>query len=270
MTKIIGAIIFASVLLPFSVHGQQTPSGTIRGTVTDQSKAVLANATVTARNRNTSVERVVTTGTDGSYVLGNLLPGEYQIRIVMSGFKTNVISVTVQIGETLTLDTPLEIGQATETVVISADAVTAINPTDFKIDGVISRQKVDGLPLNGRNFLQLASLEPGVRVSTGNPGEYNNLFNVSVGGGDSSLTRLTIDGGNIVDPVTGSAAQNFSVETVQEFQISRWAVTTTTARHLRTTVTTIWRPTRHSTGSRAIPIRSSVVSRPGSPLAAQS
>ena len=220
MTKIIGAIIFASVLLTFSVHGQQTPSGTIRGTVTDQSKAVLANATVTARNRNTSVERVVTTGTDGSYVLGNLLPGEYQIRIVMSGFKTNVISVTVQIGETLTLDTPLEIGQATETVVISADAVTAINPTDFKIDGVISRQKVDGLPLNGRNFLQLASLEPGVRVSTGNPGEYNNLFNVSVGGGDSSLTRLTIDGGNIVDPVTGSAAQNFSVETVQEFQIS--------------------------------------------------
>ncbi|NDD65053.1 MAG: TonB-dependent receptor, partial [Acidobacteria bacterium] len=220
MTKIISALIFTSILLTFSVHGQQTPSGTIRGTVTDQSKAVLANATVTARNRSTSVERVATSGSDGTYVLGNLFPGEYEVRILMSGFKTNVVSVTLQIGETLTLETPLEIGQTTETVVVSADTVTAINPTDFKIDGVISRQKVDGLPLNGRNFLQLASLEPGVRVSTGNPGEYNNLFNVSVGGGDSSLTRLTIDGGNIVDPVTGSAAQNFSVETVQEFQIS--------------------------------------------------
>src|SRR5262249_3808427 len=85
---------------------------------------------------------------------------------------------------------------------------------------VITRQKIDGLPLNGRNFLQLASLEPGVRVTTGDLGDANNLFKVSIGGGNSALTRLTVDGGNIVDPVTGGAAQNYSIDTIQEFQIS--------------------------------------------------
>ncbi|MFN7622408.1 MAG: carboxypeptidase regulatory-like domain-containing protein, partial [Acidobacteriota bacterium] len=219
MRKIVSAIVAVSLLIVV-VYAQQAPSGTVRGTVTDPSKSVLANATITAKNRSTGAERVVTTGTDGTFLIGNLIPGEYELRIVMTGFKTVVVAVTVQIGETLTLDTPLEIGQTTETVVVSSDAVTAINTTDFKIDGVISRKKVDGLPLNGRNFLQLASLEPGVKVSTGNPGEYNNLFNVSIGGGESSLTRLTVDGANIVDPVNGSAGQNFSVESVQEFQIS--------------------------------------------------
>src|SRR5262249_7123175 len=66
----------------------------------------------------------------------------------------------------------------------------------------------------------LASLEPGVRVSTGNPGDANNLFNVSIGGGDFRLTRLTVDGGGIGDPVTGGGAQNFLVDTVQEIPIS--------------------------------------------------
>lgn len=203
-----------------TVMAQQAPSGTMRGTVTDPSRAVLAGATVTIKNKSTSAERVATTGSDGAYLIGNLVPGEYELKITMSGFKSQLVVVNVQIGETLTLDTSLEIGQTSETVVVSAETVTTINTADFKVDGVISRQKVDGLPLNGRNFLQLASLEPGVRVSTGNPGEYNNLFNVSIGGGESNLTRLTVDGGNVVDPVNGSAAQNFSVETVQEFQIS--------------------------------------------------
>src|SRR5262249_14539258 len=84
----------------------------------------------------------------------------------------------------------------------------------------VNRQKIDALPLNGRNFLQLALLEPGVGVSAKNPGSQNNLFNVSVGGASSALTRLTVDGGSILDPVCGGAAQNFSTETIQEFQIS--------------------------------------------------
>lgn len=130
------------------------------------------------------------------------------------------MAVSLSIGDTLNAEIPLEIGGASETINISADTAVTINTSDFKVDGVITRQKIDGLPLNGRNFLQLASLEPGVRVSTGSPGDANNLFNVSIGGGNSDLTRLTVDGGNIVDPVTGGAGQNFSVDTVQEFQIS--------------------------------------------------
>ena len=198
----------------------QIPTGNLRGVVTDPSRALISGAAVTVKNKATGAERSATTKTDGDFQISNLLPGEYEIRVAMKGFKTSLTSATVQVGDTSSIEVSLEIGETTETVVVSGDTTAVVNPSDFKVDGVITRQKIDGLPLNGRNFLQLASLEPGVRVSTGSPGDANNLFNVSIGGGNSDLTRLTVDGGNIVDPVTGGAGQNFSVDTVQEFQIS--------------------------------------------------
>src|SRR5215813_840837 len=125
----------------------------------------------------------------------------------------------VQVGNTTNGDAALRVGTKEEIVEIQAEA-PQIDKTNYKIDGVIGRQKIDALPLNGRNFLQLALLEPGVGVTASYPGAQNNLFNVSVGGAPSSLTRLTVDGGSILDPVCGGAAQNFSTETIQEFQIS--------------------------------------------------
>jgi hypothetical protein len=175
---------------------------------------------VTMKNKATGAERVATSGAGGDFIISNLLPGEYEIKVAAKGFKTHVASATILVGDTATLEVALEVGDASETVVVSGDSTALVNPSDFKVDGVITRQKIDSLPLNGRNFLQLASLEPGVRVSTGQLGNANNLFNVSIGGSPSSATRLTVDGGNIVDPVTGGAAQNYSVDTIQEFQIS--------------------------------------------------
>jgi hypothetical protein len=212
-------LLICVALLSLAAFAQKS-TGAIQGTVTDPQKAVVANATVVIKNTATSAERTVMTDSDGQFQVPQLSPGTYELTITAQGFKTAKQTLTVSVGDTLTTELALEVGGATETVNISADTATAINTADFKVDGVITRQKVDGLPLNGRNFLQLASLEPGVRVSTGAPGDANNLFNVSIGGGNSDLTRLTVDGGNVVDPVTGGAAQNFSVDTVQEFQIS--------------------------------------------------
>src|SRR5499426_1338338 len=198
----------------------QTPTGALRGSVTDPAKAIISDAVVTVKNKQTGAERAVSSKSSGEYFINSLLPGEYEVKVVAKGFKTHLSSVTIQVGDTSTLEVALEVGDASETVVISGDSTALVNPADFKVDGVITRRKIEGLPLNGRNFLQLASLEPGVRVSVGHPGNANNLFNVSIGGGSSALTRLTVDGGNIVDPVTGNAAQNYSVDTIQEFQIS--------------------------------------------------
>ena len=183
-------------------------------------KAVIPGAVVVVRNTSTGAERSVTTENDGTFQVTQLNPGDYEITVTAQGFKTSKLPLSLSIGESLNTEIGLEIGGASDTVNISADTAVTINTSDFKVDGVINRQKIDSLPLNGRNFLQLAQLEPGVKVSTGTPGQYNNLFNVSIGGGNSALTRLTVDGGNIVDPVTGYAAQNYSVDTVQEFQIS--------------------------------------------------
>jgi Carboxypeptidase regulatory-like domain len=198
----------------------QVPTGAIRGVVADPSGAVIAGATVIAKNKSTGAERSVTTQADGQYQIGNLLPGEYELSIAMTGFKKHLSSVTVEVGDTSTANRSLELGETSETVVVSGDATGLVNTSEYKIDGVITRQKIDSLPLNGRNFLTLAALEPGVRVQVGSPGQYNNLVNVSVGGANSALTRITVDGGSVLDGVTGGAGQNFSIESVQEFQIS--------------------------------------------------
>ena len=212
---------FTSIILTIILPSMaQVPTGALRGTVTDPSKAVISGATVTVKNKGTGAERIATSKTDGDFLINNLLPGEYEVKVTMSGFKTNLSSVTVQVGDTVTTEIALEIGQQSETVVVSGDSTAVVNTSDFKVDGVITRQKIDNLPLNGRNYLTLASLEPGVRVSTSNPGDANSLVNVSIGGAASELTRLTVDGGSIVDYTTGGAGQNFSIESVQEFQIS--------------------------------------------------
>src|SRR5262249_52891399 len=204
-----------SLLIALAIAASaQTPTGALQGSVTDPAKAIISDAVVTVKNKQTGAERAVSSKSSGEFFINNLLPGEYEVKVVAKGFKTNIASVTIQVGNTSTLEVALEVGDASESVVISGDSTTLVNPADYKVDGVITRQKIDSLPLNGRNFLQLASLEPGVRVSAGQPGNANNIFNVSIGGGSSAFTRLTVDGGNIVDPVTGGAAQNYSVDTI--------------------------------------------------------
>jgi Carboxypeptidase regulatory-like domain len=201
----------------------QNPTGSIRGTVTDQQGAVILNATVTATSKATGDARKVNTGSDGIYAIENLLPGEYDVKVEAQGFATqNITSLVVQTGSTTSGDASLRAGGAGEVVDVVAEA-PIIDKQNYKIDGVITRQKIDALPLNGRNFLQLALLEPGVSVSVGNVGNANNLFNVSIGGANSALTRITVDGGSVLDPVTGGAAQNFSTESIQEFQISTFS-----------------------------------------------
>ena len=198
----------------------QNPTGSIRGVITDQHGAVIQNATVTVTNKATGDSRKINAGSDGIYAVENLLPGEYDVKVEAQGFATqNITSLIVQTGSTSTGDAVLRAGAVGEVVDVVAEA-PIIDKQNYKIDGVVTRQKIDALPLNGRNFLQLALLEPGVGVSVSAPGNANSLFNVSIGGADSALTRITVDGGSVLDPVTGGAAQNFSTESIQEFQIS--------------------------------------------------
>ncbi len=199
----------------------QVPTGGVRGVVTDPSKAVIVGAKITVTNTATGHDRAVTTNSSGEFQVGNLQPGEYEIIAVMSGFKTQITVATVLVGDNLTANFTLEVGRTSETVVITSETPT-INTTDYKVDGVVTRQQIESLPLNGRNFLQLAILEPGVLVqSVGNPGTSpNNFFRVSIAGAGQGLTRISVDGATVNDRVTGGSAQNFSQEMVQEFQIS--------------------------------------------------
>lgn len=200
----------------------QTTNGNIRGTVKDQAGAVLPNATVIVKHIDTGTQRRLTTNEEGSYLADNLQPGEYEVQVEMRGFQKHLHRATLQTSGSVEVDVAMTVGASTETVVVTSDAAQ-VNTSDFKVDGVITRERIENLPLNGRSFLSLASLEPGVDATfDANPGAGgpNNYFRVSIAGSTSTLTRISVDGANVNDRITGGTAQNFSQETVQEFQIS--------------------------------------------------
>jgi hypothetical protein len=138
-----------------------------------------------------------------------------------SGFRTLIENATVQVGQITTVELAMQVGAASEVVSVQGEAAQ-IDYDSHTISGVITRQEIENLPLNGRSFLQLAMLEPGVTVSANSVGQYNRLFDVNILGADSGngSVRITVDGATIADSVTGGTQQNFSQEVVQEFQLS--------------------------------------------------
>lgn len=204
-----------------SINAQAT-NGSIRGTVTDQRGEVLPKTNISVRHLATNVERKATTRGDGTFIADNLQPGDYEVQAEVTGFKKELTQVLVLTGANVEINFSLTVGSNTETIVVTAGGVQ-LNTSDYKVDGVITRERIENLPLNGRSFLSLASLEPGVDVTfSANPGAggVNNYFRVSIAGSTSTLTRISVDGANVNDRITGGTAQNFSQETVQEFQIT--------------------------------------------------
>jgi hypothetical protein len=214
--------IILSFLLIFSLSAPlvaQVSTGTIAGTVTDPQGAVVANATVTVTNKMTGLTRVVNTGNDGIYSVASLPAGNYEVKIDATGFATSVTTADVATGQTTTINIPLKVGAKSEVVDIQGAAAN-IDLESHTVSGVVGRQQIENLPLNGRNFLNLAQLEPGVLVTPANPAQFNAQFSVSILGGPASHTAITVDGGNIRNPVEGGTGQNLSQEVVQEFQLS--------------------------------------------------
>jgi uncharacterized membrane protein len=161
----------------------QATNGSIRGTVTDPTGAVMPNAAVTVKHLETNTERRVVTRDEGTFIADNLQPGEYEVTVEARGFQKQLKRVTVLTSNNVETDFSLTVGASTETVVITSDAAQ-INTSDYKVDGVITRERIENLPLNGRSFLSLASLEPGVDVEfNANPGAhwYLHKFPRSVG-----------------------------------------------------------------------------------------
>jgi len=221
MSKVTSALmLFVLVLVMSLAVLAQTPTGTISGSVTDESGAVVPNATVTVTNKTTGFTRTMTTNAEGLFSAPALQAGDYEVRVEMQGFRTLVRPATVQAGDTTSVTLPMQVG-GTKDVVTVEGVAPQINYESHSLDGVISRQKIEGLPLNGRSFMQLASIEPGVTVSAGTTSQYNTLVNVSVLGGASGLTAISVDGGPLKDDMEGAGtSMNFSQEVVQEFQLS--------------------------------------------------
>ena len=217
MKRSVLSLLLMAVLAVSSVA--QASTGTIAGTIRDEQGALIANANVTIINTATGASRVVQTNDEGAFSAASLLPGSYDIRVEAQGFSASTLAAQVATGGTTTLNLTMKVGQTREVVEVQG-GVTPLDVESNTIQGVVTRRKIENLPLNGRSFLNLAQLEPGVTVAPGNPAQFNAQFNVSVLGAPASRTAITIDGGNVRNPIEGGTGQNFSQELVQEFQIS--------------------------------------------------
>jgi hypothetical protein len=197
-------------------------TGSIQGLVTDPSGAVVGGATVSIRNKGTG--RVITTHTTsaGAFASGALTPGDYILRVEAPGFKSSETAITVQVGVTANGDIKMQVGQATQVVEVQGTQI-AVNTQQATVQGVLTTEQIENLPINGRNFLDLAQLEPGVQIQDG--GNFdptkNGFSSISFGGRFGRTARIEVDGLDISDETVGTTTQNVPEGAIQEFQIQQ-------------------------------------------------
>jgi outer membrane receptor protein involved in Fe transport len=207
--------VLAAVGLCVAVGGPalaQPASAVIEGIVRDESGAAVPNATVTAKSVATGWETQVPTAESGAYRLAALPPGQYQVVVELQGFApVTRDGVTVHVGDAVTVNIVLKVGQREETVTVE---VPLVNATKSELGQIVEAKRIEELPLNGRNFLQLASLTPGVAPSTGFGGGQT-----SVNGFSFRNVSMNIDGLDTTDVVARGTYGFYTSEPVQEFQI---------------------------------------------------
>ena len=163
MRKYVFSIISLALLfvLTVAVFAQQ-PTATLTGVVTDPNGAVIPGATVTATNKATNLTRTAATNSEGVYVIANLPVGEYEVKISFNAFETRVFNpIALNVGQTVTINTDLLVaGIEIDAGMISPD-IPIVDTQTSKVDEVIDEKEISNLPLNGRNFLELALLTPG-------------------------------------------------------------------------------------------------------------
>jgi hypothetical protein len=188
----------------------QIPAASVRGTVTDATHGVVPLAQVGLRHTHTGARRDTVADSAGRYQVTSLEPGEYELTTRAPGFGEAQRRLTLRVGDDLTVDVELALEGIRAQVDVRVDAA-AVDQTAHGIAGVVTREQIEALPLNGRSFLELARLEPGVSVeSVSNPGAFgNNYHRVSVGGSSYLQTRVTVDGSPVEDRINGGTAQNF-------------------------------------------------------------
>jgi hypothetical protein len=206
-----------------SVSAQTTiATGSIQGTVTDPSGAVVANAKVTITNLDTNQMRETATGSSGTFNSGSLLPGNYSVRVEAQGFSPVDDRVTVQISTTTAANIKMSLHGNAEVIEVRG-GTNQVNTEQATVQGVLNAEQIDTLPINGRNFLDLAQLEPGVQVQDGanfDPTK-GGFSGISVGGRQGRTTRIEVDGLDVTDENVGTTLSNYSASAIQEFSIQQ-------------------------------------------------
>lgn len=210
------------VLAP-GIFGQGGESTQILGVVEDTTGALVPGVTVTIINTATGQQRQLNTGESGNYVFTNITPGEYNVRAEKDGFRTEVrTGLILQLNQKARVDLKLSVGAVSETVEVSARGVI-LNTDDATIGNVVEQKRVTDLPLNGRNFANLAGLMPGVikgiSSNTNQYGRRDTAIAISANGMRENQGQVLYDGVSTAWNINNATFFRASIEAIQEFKV---------------------------------------------------
>jgi hypothetical protein len=225
---LLGYLVLAIALLASTRVYAQVSGATLSGTVTDASSAAVPEAKISIKNSATGVVREVTSDSAGFYSAPNLLPGVYEVTAAAAGFSSSVQKgLTLTVGASISLNIPLKVGQVSERVEVTA-AAPNVELTSSTISGQVDAATEHELPLNGRDWTQLATLQPGVtsvRVEAGSSNRGNRGYGtlLTISGHQPFENNYRINGISINDYSNGSPGSslgvNLGVDAVQEFSV---------------------------------------------------
>jgi hypothetical protein len=217
-------VIWAVLLSLANFAFAQVTTADISGTVTDSTGKVVPGATVTITNAGTGATRTTTTNESGDYTVTKLPPGMYSLTVSATGFNKSVVKdIELNVGTKRVQNIELKPGEVTEVVEITSDA-EVVQTGRSDLDQSITPKEIENLPLLNRTFAGLSVIAPEARPAGNFDPTKTRIGNFAMNGGDGRQLNVNVDGGDNKDNVVGSLLQNFSYESIQEFQVlqHRW------------------------------------------------
>ncbi len=214
------ALLFLLAAIPVLA---QIPTGTILGVVKDSSGAVVPGATVTILSPDIGLTRTVTTGDDGAYRVPSLPTGHYDVKAERAGFKTETQQgLTLNVGDNATVNFSLQVGTSAQEVVVESEAL-AVNTSTSALGGLVNEQQMSDLPLNGRNYMDLSLMQPGVTQDRNN-GQYQGASTqYSSNGAPVRSNNFTLDGSPVSTLMgrapTSESGNSMGVDGIKEFKV---------------------------------------------------
>src|SRR5687767_111801 len=220
ISKAIRALVWSMLFVVGAAQlDAQSHRGVIRGRVQDASSAVVAAAAIAAVNDLTGETRATSTNGAGAFVIAELPPGTWRLEITAPGHKTHVQRLALEVNQERRADAQLQIGALTDRVEVTAP-LADLRRDSPAIGTVIENRQILDMPLDGRNFLELALLAPGaVPAAPGSAGSVRGDFSLSVNGGREDFNSFLLDGADNVDPKLNTAGVRPPVDAIREFEV---------------------------------------------------
>jgi hypothetical protein len=231
LASILCSVLCAVLLIVFCgtpAQGQaQVPTGTIVGTVTDSSGAVIPGATVTATNTGTNITTTAVTDTAGNYTVPLLQVGTYSVAVEAKGFSRFVTTaVALSAGTTVRVDAKMQVGQTSQTVEVSGTSAPLLQTDSSTMSATLVPAQVENLPLNGRNFINLVRTTPGVNeggmTSLGSgtrPDDRRQSSTISANGQPDFVNNYEVDGMDNNERMIGTIGVRPSIDAIQEINV---------------------------------------------------